>query len=76
MEYATVLYAGLGLLVIGLVILLVGIGEKGYKTVELLLVGPILATVGLVVVISWLWQFRNIRRGTVINKAELQVILK
>lgn len=41
------LYAGLGTTVIGLVIWFVGTGEKGFKTLELRLIGPTLIAVGL-----------------------------
>lgn len=34
------LYVGLGTIAIGLVIAFVGTGEKGFKTVELRLIGP------------------------------------
>lgn len=34
------LYVGLGSIAIGLVIAFVGTGEKGFKTVELRLIGP------------------------------------
>lgn len=36
------LYVGLGTVALGLVILFVGTGEKGFKTVELRLIGPLL----------------------------------
>lgn len=35
-----VLYIGLGTIALGLVIAFVGTGEKGFKTVELRLIGP------------------------------------
>lgn len=41
------LYVGLGTTVIGLVIWFVGTGEKGFKTLELRLIGPILIALGL-----------------------------
>lgn len=41
------LYVGLGTTVIGLVIWFVGTGEKGFKTLELRLIGPTLIAVGL-----------------------------
>lgn len=34
------LYVGLGTVALGLVIVFVGTGEKGFKTVELRLIGP------------------------------------
>ena len=36
----TVLYIGLGLVAVGLVISCVGLGERGFLTVELQVVGP------------------------------------
>lgn len=36
------LYIGLGTIALGLVIAFVGTGEKGFKTVELRLIGPVL----------------------------------
>ena len=39
---------GLGMVAIGLVILCMGLGEKGFKTVEMSLVGPGLVVGGLV----------------------------
>lgn len=41
------LYVGLGTTVIGLVIWFVGTGEKGFKTLELRLIGPTLIAIGL-----------------------------
>lgn len=41
------LYVGLGTTVIGMVIWFVGTGEKGFKTLELRLIGPTLIAVGL-----------------------------
>ena len=45
------LYLGLGLVAIGLIITFVGLGEKGFKTVELKLVGPVLVVGGVVLVL-------------------------
>ncbi|XP_037912460.1 uncharacterized protein LOC119652414 isoform X2 [Hermetia illucens] len=42
------LYVGLGTVAIGLVIAFVGTGEKGFKTVELRLIGPSLIGLGLI----------------------------
>ena len=42
-----VLYTGLCIAAVGLVITFVGLGEKGFKTIELKLVGPILVVCGL-----------------------------
>ncbi|GAB0098415.1 hypothetical protein DMENIID0001_141410 [Sergentomyia squamirostris] len=42
------LYVGLGTVAIGLVISFVGTGEKGFKTVELRLIGPSLIGIGLI----------------------------
>ena len=44
------LYLGLGLVAIGLIITFVGLGEKGFRTVELKLVGPVLVGGGVVLV--------------------------
>ncbi|KAF4519347.1 hypothetical protein B566_EDAN011353 [Ephemera danica] len=41
-----VLYVGLGLVCVGLVISFVGLGEKGFKTAELRLIGPSLLAAG------------------------------
>ena len=41
------LYVGLGMAAIGLVISFVGLGDKGFKTLELRLVGPSLLGCGL-----------------------------
>lgn len=41
------LYVGLGTVALGLVILFVGTGEKGFKTIELRLIGPSLIVIGL-----------------------------
>jgi len=41
-----VLYIGLGLVCIGMVISFVGLGEKGFKTAELRLIGPSLLAAG------------------------------
>merc|ERR1719422_2632386 len=41
-----VLYVGLGMIAIGLVITFVGIGDKGFRTLELKLVGPSLVACG------------------------------
>ena len=35
-----ILYIGLGMVAVGLVITFVGLGDKGFKTLELQLVGP------------------------------------
>ena len=37
---SVVLYLGLGVSSIGLIIFLVGVGDKGFKSVELQLIGP------------------------------------
>ncbi|XP_022231916.2 uncharacterized protein LOC111080547 isoform X1 [Drosophila obscura] len=42
------LYVGLGTVALGLVIAFVGTGEKGFKTVELRLIGPSLIGIGLI----------------------------
>jgi ABC-type proline/glycine betaine transport system permease subunit len=44
------LYLGLGLVAIGLIITFVGLGEKGFRTVELKLVGPVLVVGGVALV--------------------------
>jgi len=46
-----VLYIGLGVCSIGLIIFLVGVGEKGFKSLELQLIGPSLIGLGLLLVI-------------------------
>ena len=50
------LYLGLGLVAIGLVLTVVGVGEKGFRTLEMKLLGPALLVVGIV--------FALLRRGT------------
>eukprot|EP00095_Tigriopus_kingsejongensis_P001366 maker-scaffold523_size146679-snap-gene-0.18 protein:Tk01366 transcript:maker-scaffold523_size146679-snap-gene-0.18-mRNA-1 annotation:"hypothetical protein AND_001798" len=42
-----ILYVGLGMLAIGLVITFVGLGDKGFKTLELKLIGPSLVGCGV-----------------------------
>lgn len=42
-----ILYVGLGMIAIGLVITFVGLGEKGFKTLELKLIGPSLVGCGV-----------------------------
>ena len=42
-------YSGLGMLMVGLVITGVGLGEKGFKSIELKLVGPIIVGFGCLV---------------------------
>ncbi|XP_076046667.1 uncharacterized protein LOC143028445 isoform X3 [Oratosquilla oratoria] len=42
-----VLYVGLGLIALGLIITFVGLGERGFKTVELQLIGPSLIGCGV-----------------------------
>ena len=38
--YNILLYCGLGMIMVGLVITVVGLGDKGFKSIELRLVGP------------------------------------
>ena len=42
-----ILYVGLGMIAIGLVITFVGLGDKGFKTLELKLIGPSLVGCGV-----------------------------
>merc|ERR1711881_209645 len=42
-----ILYVGLGMICIGLVITFVGLGEKGFRTLELKLIGPSLVGCGV-----------------------------
>jgi hypothetical protein len=42
-----ILYVGLGMICIGLVITFVGLGDKGFRTLELKLIGPSLVGCGL-----------------------------
>ena len=42
-----VLYVGLGMIAIGLVITFVGLGDKGFRTLELKLIGPSLVGCGI-----------------------------
>jgi len=46
-----ILYIGLGTMAIGLIITFVGIGEKGFKTIQLRLVGPMLILVGVILIV-------------------------
>ena len=46
-----ILYIGLGMVAIGLVTTFVGLGERGFKTLELKLVGPSLVGCGLVLAV-------------------------
>ncbi|CAL8109474.1 unnamed protein product [Orchesella dallaii] len=43
----TAIYIGLVLICIGVVITFVGLGEKGFKTIELKMIGPVLCVIGL-----------------------------
>ncbi|KAK6643332.1 hypothetical protein RUM43_004837 [Polyplax serrata] len=45
------LYVGLGTMCVGMVISFVGIGEKGFKTMELRLIGPSLICAGILIII-------------------------
>ena len=45
------LYIGLGMMAIGLVFTVVGVGETGFKTMEMKMVGPSLMVGGLVLTI-------------------------
>ena len=49
---SALLYVGLGLVAVGMVITFVGLGEKGFKSFQLRLVGP--GLVGLGVLLRWL----------------------
>ena len=42
------LYTGMGMMAIGLVLTVVGVGEKGFKTMEMKLLGPSLLVAGIV----------------------------
>ena len=42
-----ILYVGLGMVCIGLIITFVGIGDKGFQTLELKLIGPSLVGCGV-----------------------------
>ena len=44
-----VLYSGMGLIMVGLVITIVGLGDKGFHSLELRLIGPIIVGCGVVV---------------------------
>ena len=44
---SVILYIGIGLVAVGLVITFVGLGEKGFKSMELKMVGPSLVTCGV-----------------------------
>jgi len=46
------LYVGLGTMAIGLIITFVGLGEKGFKTVQLRLIGPLLVVTGLAMTVA------------------------
>ena len=45
------LYVGLGIVAVGLVITCVGLGEKGFRTLELKLVGPCLVAGGVILIL-------------------------
>jgi hypothetical protein len=45
------LYIGLGMMAVGLVITFVGLGEKGFKTTELQMIGPGLVGGGVILAI-------------------------
>ena len=44
-----ILYCGVGLIMVGLVITVVGLGDKGFQSMELRLMGPIVVLCGVVV---------------------------
>ena len=46
-NFQVILYVGLGMISVGLVITFVGLGEKGFKTLELKLIGPSLVGCGV-----------------------------
>ena len=46
-KFQVILYVGLGMISVGLVITFVGLGEKGFKTLELKLIGPSLVGCGV-----------------------------
>ena len=52
-----ILYVGLGMVCIGLIITFVGIGDKGFQTLELKLIGPSLVGCGVF--------FALLRRGSI-----------
>ena len=60
-----VLYVGLGMFTVGLVITVVGLGDKGFKTFELKIVGPGIIICGAVLaggrIVVCVWP--EIRRG-------------
>ena len=45
------LFIGMGLVGIGLVTMVVGLGEKGFTTVGLMMLGPCLVSLGLILVV-------------------------
>jgi hypothetical protein len=45
------LFSGMGLIGIGLVTMVVGLGEKGFKTMGLMMLGPCLVICGLLLVV-------------------------
>ena len=47
-----ILYCGLGMIAVGLVITVVGLGDKGFHSLELRLLGPIVVLSGLVLAIA------------------------
>ena len=46
------LYSGLGIIMLGLVFTVVGLGNRGFHTLELQLVGPIIIIFGLMLVLT------------------------
>ena len=47
----TILYTGLGLATVGLIITFLGLGGKGYRTLEVKMLGPGLVGVGVMLVV-------------------------
>ena len=47
----TILYTGLGLATVGLIITFLGLGGKGYRTLEVKMLGPGLVGVGMMLVV-------------------------
>ena len=73
-----VLYVGLGMVAVGLVITVVGLGDKGFKTFELKIVGPSIIVCGAVlagariVVCVWPEIRRRRRQDTLLDREEGQ----
>ena len=67
----TVLYCGLLLAAVGLIITFVGLGERGFRTLELKLIGPSMVGCGVVLALSRIIYLAFITENTVDREEKL-----